>query len=57
LNAVQAALEREEQSRRPENEIRRMEESAQRIAALPLLDKRSDDEILGYGPEGYLVGN
>ena len=57
MNAVQAALEREEQSRRPENEIRRMEESAQRIAALPLLDKRSDDEILGYGPEGYLVGN
>lgn len=57
LCAVQAALDREERNRRPENEIRRMEESARRISALPLLDSRSDDEILGYGPEGYLVGD
>ena len=52
LNALQAALEREERNRRLENEIRRMEEAAARIGALPLLDDRSDDEILGYRAEG-----
>lgn len=30
------------------DEIRRMKEFANRVAAMPLLDDRSDDEILGY---------
>jgi antitoxin VapB len=57
LKAVQSALEREEGRRRAGNEIQRMEAAARRITALPLLDGRSADEILGYGPEGYLVGD
>jgi antitoxin VapB len=55
--ALEAALEREESSRRGGNEVQRMEAAARRIAAMPLLDNRSADEILGYGPEGYLVGD
>jgi hypothetical protein len=31
-----------------------MEAAAKRIAALPILDHRSDDEILGYGEDGVL---
>jgi hypothetical protein len=34
-----------------------MREFARRVSALPLLDVRSADEILGYGSEGYLVGD
>jgi hypothetical protein len=34
-----------------------MREFARRVSALPLLDARSADEILGYGPEGYLIGD
>jgi hypothetical protein len=34
-----------------------MRQFAHRISALPLLDRRSANEILGYGPEGYLVGD
>jgi hypothetical protein len=54
-NAVCAELDRQNSRRRAGNEVERMREFARRISALPLLDGRSADEILGYGPEGYLV--
>jgi antitoxin VapB len=57
LNAVQTALEREERRRRAGNELQRMEAAARRINALPLLDSRSADQILGYGSEGNLDGD
>jgi len=57
LKAVRADLERVEDARRGHTEVRRMEEYARRVAALPVLDTRTDDEILGYGSEGYLVGD
>ncbi|MGA2771285.1 MAG: antitoxin [Bryobacteraceae bacterium] len=58
LNAVlRAELGRQNSRRRADNEVERMREFARRISALPLLDGRSVDEILGYGPEGYLVGD
>ena len=37
------------------DEISQMKEFANRIAALPILDDRSDDEILGYNAEGRLI--
>ena len=57
LNAVRSELSRYERRRRVDNEVQRMQEFARRISELPLLDARSEDEILGYGPEGYLVGD
>ncbi len=50
----------EEADRNQQNtadEVRRMEEVARRVAAMPVLDSRAEDEILGYGPEGYPVGH
>jgi antitoxin VapB len=32
--------------------LRKMEEISKRAAALPVLDTRTDDEILGYNDEG-----
>jgi hypothetical protein len=57
LNAVRAELGRQNSRRRADNEVERMREFARRVSALPLLDVRSADEILGYGSEGYLVGD
>ena len=57
VNAVRAELGRQNARRRADNEVERMREFARRISALPLLDVRSANEILGYGPEGYLVGD
>ena len=57
LNAVRAELGRQNSRRRTDNEVERMREFAHRISALPLLDRRSADEILGYGPEGNVVGD
>jgi len=57
LNAVRAELGRQNSRRRADNEVERMREFARRVSALPLLDTRSADEILGYGPEGYLIGD
>jgi antitoxin VapB len=53
LRALQAELKRTQPPRTAENEVARMEEVARRVAALPILDDRSEDEILGYGPAGY----
>ena len=57
LNTVRAEPSRQNSRRRAGNEVERMREFARRVSALPLLDARSADEILGYGPEGYLVGD
>ncbi len=38
--------------RTPEEIERRVKEIAERVAALPILDTRSDDEILGYNEHG-----
>lgn len=57
LNALNAELQRSQRRLTVEEEISRMEMASRRVAALPLLDSRSDDEILGYGAEGYLVGD
>jgi hypothetical protein len=57
LNAVRAELGRRNSWRRAGSEVERMRKFARRISALPLLDVRSADEILGYGPEGYLIGD
>jgi len=57
LNAVRAELGRQNSRRRADNEVERMREFAHRISALPLLDRRSADEILGYGPEDHVVGD
>ena len=57
LNAVRAELRRQDLRGRRGNEVQRMQEFARRVSALPVFDARSDDEILGYGPEGYLIGD
>jgi len=57
LNALRAELSRHDPRHRVDNEVKRMQEFARRVSALPVLDSRSDDEILGYGPEGYLIGD
>jgi antitoxin VapB len=36
-----------------EERIARIEEIANRVAALPILDDRSEGEILGYNEHGY----
>ena len=57
LDAVRAELSRQERHRSKGNEVQRMREFTRRVSAMPLLDARSDDEILGYGPEGHLSGD
>jgi hypothetical protein len=57
LDALRAELGRQERQRRAGNEVQRMRAFTRRISAMPILDPRSDDEILGYGPEGSLVGD
>jgi hypothetical protein len=34
-----------------------MEAFSRRLSRLPILDRRSEDEILGYGPGGYPDGH
>ncbi len=48
--AVEAELERGSQAKR--RRLRRMRAVADRVAALPLLDRRADEEILGYDESG-----
>lgn len=38
-------------------EVERMLDYGRRLAALPDLDRRTDEEILGYGAEGHLDGD
>jgi hypothetical protein len=55
LSALRAELNRVQSTRRG-SEVERMEEYSRRIAALSVLDVRSDDAILGYNVEGHLDG-
>ena len=50
LIAVNHELERETELRK--NRLHRMRSISNRAVALPLLDKRSSDEILGYDASG-----
>ena len=54
LEALTAELAR--QPGRKVGEVEQMLAFTRRVAAMPILDSRSDDEILGYGPEGFLSG-
>lgn len=51
-DAVADALAREKARVRRRGMADQLREIAQRAQALPLLDGRSEDEILGYGPDG-----
>lgn len=50
--AVAAGVAVTRKRRTPEEIELRVKEIAERVAALPLLDTRSDDEILGYNEHG-----
>lgn len=52
--AIAERLERERGARRAEIERKKrgIEEIQRRVLALPVLDERSDDEILGYDEDG-----
>ncbi len=51
--APRAVHYREDMLPRKDRETQRLREIAYRVAPLPILDNRSEEEILGYGPEGY----
>jgi antitoxin VapB len=50
--AVRERLERLQAGRRPRRLADELDEIALRCAALPVLDERSEDEILGYDLNG-----
>ncbi|MGI9503146.1 MAG: type II toxin-antitoxin system VapB family antitoxin [Geminicoccaceae bacterium] len=52
LDALEAALAKERQAVRAPGIARDLLSIGDRYAALPTLDKRSDDEILGYDEHG-----
>jgi antitoxin VapB len=52
LNSVRDRLERVRRERGGRSLADELDEIALRCAALPALDRRSDDEILGYGDDG-----
>jgi antitoxin VapB len=52
LNSLRERLEREKRKREDEDVLRRVREIQNHIKSLPLLDTRSDDEILGYDASG-----
>lgn len=51
-DAVAEALQREKARARPQGLAEDILAIARHCQALPLLDARSEDEILGYGPDG-----
>ena len=57
LGALREALKRAERRPAAGGEIARMKAMARSIAAMPIRDTRSEDEILGYGPGGYPDGD
>jgi antitoxin VapB len=57
LQALKEELRRQKRRLRPGDEITRMEAFSRRLSRLPVLDNRSEDEILGYGPGGYPNGH
>jgi antitoxin VapB len=50
--AVRERLERLQAGRRPHSLADELDEIALRCASLPVLDERSEDEILGYDLDG-----
>jgi antitoxin VapB len=50
--ALRAELERERRRLRPTAIAERLLETARRYSSLPTLDRRSDEEILGYDETG-----
>jgi antitoxin VapB len=52
LKAVQERLQRVTGRRRPAGLADQLDEIAKRCAALPVLDARSENEILGYDEKG-----
>jgi antitoxin VapB len=57
LQALKEELRRQQRRVRPSDEVARMEAFSRRLSRLPVLDHRSEDEILGYGPGGYPNGD
>jgi antitoxin VapB len=57
LQALKEELRRQQRRVRPTDEVARMEAFSRRLSRLPVLDRRSEDEILGYGPGGYPNGH
>jgi len=57
LRALREELRRQQRRRAPLSEVARMEAISRRVALLPILDARSEEEILGYGRAGYPDGN
>jgi antitoxin VapB len=55
-HALRNEVERERKKPRRESEeefVRRIREISEEVAKLPVLDDRSDDEILGYNEQGH----
>lgn len=52
IHALEMELERERRRVRATGVAEALLAIGRRHAALPVLDDRSDDEILGYGPDG-----
>jgi antitoxin VapB len=52
LAALREQLQRERAKRRPKGIAEDLLEIGRRFSALPVLDDRSDDEILGYDDNG-----
>jgi antitoxin VapB len=52
VRAIEERLARTPRSRRPADGKAAIEALFDRLAQLPVLDRRSPDEILGYGPDG-----
>jgi antitoxin VapB len=57
LSALQAELTRLVRMPGRQDEVAQMEEFARRVSAMPILDNRSEEEILGYGERGYPDGH
>jgi antitoxin VapB len=57
LQALREELRRQQRRVHPADEVARMEAFSRRLSRLPVLDHRSEDEILGYGPGGYPNGD
>jgi antitoxin VapB len=57
IQALRAELRRQQRRVRPADEVARMEAFSRRLSRLPVLDQRSEDEILGYGPGCYPNGH
>lgn len=53
--SVKERLERLEGAASSDSLLDELARISERCARLPLLDNRSDDEILGYGPDGIPV--